>query len=180
MTLIVTLLSPCKVLKNWFIFLNIAPKWLDIFNSQIRGLLAWHLGKMMIYFNCLCLFGFPMARWLSRAPLLVLFSTISCQMTKLKQFSNEFVVLYPRENNLQVRGVQILANSGALCPGDFRQEWVCRALEEAMWKQGMMERRLGISLQSQQVLVSRVRWASYSWIRGLGWCVSGFLDRCFL
>lgn len=37
-----------------------------------------------------------------------------CQMTKMKQFSNEFAVLYSRENNPWIRGIACLTSSGGL------------------------------------------------------------------
>lgn len=40
-----------------------------------------------------------------------------CQITKLKQFSNEFDVLHSRENNQWVRGLYCLTNKGALPDG---------------------------------------------------------------
>ena len=45
----------------------------------------------------------------------------ACQMTKLKQLSNEFV-LYSRESNPRAGEVQRLKSSGALLPRDFGEE----------------------------------------------------------
>lgn len=42
-------------------------------------------------------------------------------MTKIKQFSTRFDVLYSRENNPWTGGVQCLTSSGAFFPWDFGQ-----------------------------------------------------------
>lgn len=55
-------------------------------------------------------------------------------MTKQRQFSNEFNVLYSRENNPWVGGGQYLISSGACFPRVLGQEQVA----EASKKQGMI------------------------------------------
>ena len=60
-----------------------------------------------------------------------------CWMIKIKQFSSEFNVLYSRENNPWVGGVQGLTKGGAPFLRDLRLEFH-RALEAARRKQGMV------------------------------------------
>lgn len=52
-------------------------------------------------------------------------------MTKLKQFSNEFDVLYSRENNPWTGGTQGLTSSDTLCQRILGKS----ALKGSMWKQ---------------------------------------------
>ena len=54
-------------------------------------------------------------------------------MTKIIQFSNEFEVLYSRENSLWVGGVQFLTVEYS-CLGILDKWEFYRALEEATWK----------------------------------------------
>lgn len=49
---------------------------------------------------------------------------INCQMTKVKQFSHQFGVLYSRENNPWFAAVQGLTSSGTFCQRDLGQERV--------------------------------------------------------
>ena len=66
----------------------------------------------------------------------------SCKMTKLKQLSNKFDVLYWRENDPCTRGVQCIRNSRALFWKDLGQKQVYRALEEASQKWGMIDQEV--------------------------------------
>ena len=43
---------------------------------------------------------------------------------KLEQLNNDFYVLYLRENNPWIGGMQCLISSGALFPKDFGQEQI--------------------------------------------------------
>lgn len=56
-------------------------------------------------------------------------------MTKQKQFSNEFDVLYSRENNPWIKQVQCLTRSGALFLRNFGQEQVLDSARKEIWKQ---------------------------------------------
>lgn len=60
-----------------------------------------------------------------------------------QQFSNEFNVLYSRENNLWADGEQCLTSRGALIPKDLGKTMFSRMLEEAMWKQGRLGPEVG-------------------------------------
>lgn len=59
---------------------------------------------------------------------------------KTNTFSNEFAVLYSRENSPWMGGVQNFTSSGRLFPGDFGRKLVLQknSLGEAAWKQGMI------------------------------------------
>ena len=58
-------------------------------------------------------------------------------MTKLKQFSYKIDILYSRENKPWIEVVQFLISRGELFPRDLGKTKFYRALEEAMWRQGM-------------------------------------------
>lgn len=58
-------------------------------------------------------------------------------MTKIIKFSNEFDILFSRENNPWTGGGQCLTSSGRLFLRDFGQERVLQRLEEAVQEQGV-------------------------------------------
>lgn len=72
----------------------------------------------------LYVFEFQLARWLSRGLLLVLFFTMACQMTKLKELGNASDALYSRRNNSWIGRVQRLTGSVTVPVGDIGQERV--------------------------------------------------------
>lgn len=70
----------------------------------------------------LCVFEFQLARWLSRGPLVVLFFTIACQMTKLKELGNTSDALYSRGNNPWIGRAKPLTGRGTVFQRDIGQE----------------------------------------------------------
>lgn len=90
----------------------------------------------------------------------------NCEMTKLKQASTAFDVLYSRENNPWIReyiGSQEVLSSS---PGIWGKNGFSRASNRSCRNWEQLSRRWGISLQGLKVLFSRGREVSQSWIGG--------------
>ena len=79
-------------------------------------------------------------------------------MAKLKQFSNEFDVLYSRDNNLGIGGVQGLTISGALFLRGLGQEGVVYSGRRGDMGTGRgWLRGQRFPYEAKEVLFSRIR-----------------------
>lgn len=104
--------SECKISKIW-----LEGSFLDISGSSWRGSQTnWLCGYLLLVSEpSQGSSGTVLRSYLARQ---------NCQMTKLKQFSDDFDLLYSRENSPWIGRVRCLTSSGVLFLRDFRQEWV--------------------------------------------------------
>ena len=104
--------SECKISRIWS-----ERSFLDISGSSWRGRQTNQLCGYLLLVS-------EPSQGSSGAVLRSYLARRKCQMTKLKQFSDDFDLLYSRKNSPWIGRVRCLTSSGELFLRDFRQEWV--------------------------------------------------------